>query len=311
MQTQSDAPTPDTEITLTGGDWQAVVSPYGASLRGLSQGGSAVVTGYAGAKNKVGGQGDVLIPFPGRVAEGRYTFEGQTLQMDKNDSEGPNAIHGFVRKKLWETEQPSEMEAVFTTEIHESENPGYPFALDVRVAYRLSEDGLTVSFRLTNTGRTAAPTAAGFHPYFTVGSALINPDTLHVPFEAYLEYANLIPTGRVLPVKGTEFDFRQPRTIDPTVLNTCFVQPQRDADGRLRIRLSDSETQKSATVWMDGAFNYVVLYSGDPLPEDHRRRALAIEPMTCGSDAFNHPEWGLVTLMPGETLSGAWGVTAE
>ena len=303
--------TPDTELTLTQGDWQLVVSPYGASLRGLSKGGSAVVTGYSGANNKVGGQGDVLIPFPGRVAEGKYSFEGQTLQMDKNDSEGPNAIHGFVRKKIWETEQSSETEAVFTTEIHESENPGYPFALDVRVAYQLSGDGLTVAFRIENTGKTPAPVAAGFHPYFTVGSALINADTLHVPFEATLEYENLIPTGRVLPVDGTEFDFRRPRAIDAIVLNTCFLQPQRDADGRLRIRLSDSETQKSVTVWMDEAFNYAVLYSGDPLPEDHSRRALAIEPMTCGSDAFNHPEWGLVTLAPGETLSGTWGVTAE
>jgi aldose 1-epimerase len=64
-------------------------------------------------------------------------------------------------------------------------------------------------------------------------------------------------------------------------------------------------------VWMDEAFEYVVLYSGDPLPESHRRRALAIEPMTCGSDAFNHPSWGLVSLAPGGTLTGAWGVSAE
>ncbi len=65
------------------------------------------------------------------------------------------------------------------------------------------------------------------------------------------------------------------------------------------------------TVWMDDAFNYVVLYSGDPLPETHRRRSLAIEPMTCASDAFNHPEWGLVRLEPGRTFAGSWGVTAE
>ena len=61
---------------------------------------------------------------------------------------------------------------------------------------------------------------------------------------------------------------------------------------------------------MDAAFDYVVFYSGDPLPAAHRRRSLAIEPMTCASDAFNHPEWGLVALVPGQTFSGAWGVTA-
>ncbi len=300
----------DTEITLTHGDWQLVTAPYGASMRGLSHGGAEVVTGYTGAAGKVGGQGDVLIPFPGRVTEGRYTFEGQTLQMDKNDSEGPNAIHGFVRKKIWDSAA-TETEAVYTTEIGESDNPGYPFALRVRVAYSLSDTGLTVSFAIENAGKTPAPVAAGFHPYFTVGSALINADTLHLPFSSYLEYKNLVPTGRVLPVSGTPFDFQQPRPIGETVLNTCFLQPQRDADGLLRVRLSDAETQKSVTVWMDAAFDYVVLYSGDPLPDGHSRRALAIEPMTCGSDAFNHPSWGLAALAPGETLAGSWGVSAE
>ena len=302
--------TPDTEIMLTHSEWQLVTSPYGASLRGLTHSGAPVITGYTGAKNKIGGQGDVLIPFPGRVTEGMYEFGGQTLQMEKNDSEGPNAIHGFVRKKIWDSKT-TETEAAYTTEIGESDNPGYPFALNVRVAYSLGDDGLTVSFGIENTGRTPAPVAAGFHPYFTLGSALINADTLHLPFDGYLEYKDLVPTGRVLSVSGTQFDFRQPQPMGSTVLNTCFVDPQRDPDGHLRVKLSDSQAQKSVTVWMDAAFNYVVLYSGDPLPPDHSRRALAVEPMTCGSDAFNHSDWGLVLLAPGETLSGSWGVTAE
>ena len=113
----------------------------------------------------------------------------------------------------------------------------------------------------------------------------------------------------MLPVAGTEFDFRQPRPVGETVLNTCYLQPQRDPDGLLRIRLSAGN--KAVAVWMDAAFDYVVLYSGDPLPPDHSRHALAIEPMTCGADAFNHSEWGLTTLVPGETLTGSWGVTTE
>ena len=75
--------------------------------------------------------------------------------------------------------------------------------------------------------------------------------------------------------------------------------------------MAGSAAQKAVTVWMDAAFEYVGLYSGDPLPDDHRRKSLAIEPMTCGADAFNHAEWGLVTLVPGETLAGTWGVAAE
>lgn len=309
-------PTPDTEITLVHHDWQLVVSPYGASLRGLYRVGAdgqrtEVITGYSGAHGKVGGQGDVLIPFPGRVAAGRYTFDGQTYQMEINDKEGPNAIHGFLRQTLWETEQPSPEEVTFTTHLAADAHPGYPFALGVRVTYHVTEAGMACAFVIDNTGDKAAPVAAGFHPYFTVGSALIDTAILEVPFAATLEYQNLLPTGRVLPVDGTDLDFRAPHPIGATQFNTCYLQPRHDSDGHLRIRLRDPATGNSLAVWLDGTFNYVVLYSGDPLPETHRRRALAIEPMTCGSDAFNHLEWGLAALKPGEKLSGTWGVTAE
>jgi len=309
-------PTPDTEITLILGDWEVVVAPYGASLRGLYHNGSGarsvVITGYSGSENKVGGQGDVLIPFPGRVAHGHYTFQGQSYQMEQNDKEGPNAIHGFLRKILWDYEQPSPAEITFTTALAADAHPGYPFTLAARVTYSLTPEGLTCSFALGNLGEQPAPVAAGFHPYFTVGSSLINTDTLKLPFESYLEFDDaLIPTGRVLPVKGTTLDFRQPQSIGDTSLNTCYAYPVRDPDGLARISLSDLQTRSELTVWLDATFEYVVLYSGDPLPESHRRRALAIEPMTCGADAFNHPEWGLITLLPGETFSGAWGVTLE
>jgi aldose 1-epimerase len=308
--------TPDTEITLARAGRELVVSPYGASLRGLYRVGedgarTEIIAGYTGAQGKVGGQGDVLIPFPGRVAAGRYSFNGQTYQMEKNDKEGPNAIHGFVRQTLWQTEQPGPDEVTFTTNIAADAHPGYPFALGVRVTYHLTETGMACAFVIENTGDKPAPVAAGFHPYFTVGTAQIDTATLEVPFEATLEYENLIPTGRTLPVGGTDLDFRVPHPIGTVQFNTCYLQPRRDPDGHVRIRLSDPATGKSLAVWLDKTFDYAVLYSGDPLPEPHRRRALAIEPMTCGSDAFNHPEWGLAALAPGETLSGTWGVTAE
>lgn len=306
----------DPEITLTHGGLRLVVAPYGASLRGLSRLGPEgaredIITGYSGAEHKAGGEGDVLIPFPGRVAEGQYTFGGQTYQMDKNDKEVPAAIHGFLRHALWETAHQSADEVTFVIGLATDAHPGYPFALAVRVTYRLSREGLTCSFAMENVGEKAAPVAAGFHPYFTVNSALIDADTLHVPFGSTLEFQDLLPTGRVLPVDLTPLDFRQPHAIGDLKFNHCYLGPQRDPDGLVRIRLSDPATSKSLAVWLDSAFDYVVLYSGDPLPESHRRRALAIEPMTCGSDALNHPQWGLVTLEPGQTLTGAWGVTTE
>ena len=84
------APTPDTEITIACAHQRAVLSPWGASLRryvlvdGYGRE-TDIVWGYSGAGQKKGGQGDVLIPFPGRVADGRYSFDGQALQLERND----------------------------------------------------------------------------------------------------------------------------------------------------------------------------------------------------------------------------------
>src|SRR5690242_12076603 len=102
--------TPDSELLLSHGRQRAIVSPWGAALRRYFLMESAgvetdIVWGYAGGSHKKGGQGDVLIPFPGRIKEGRYSFDGSAYQLERNDKEGPNAIHGFVRNMPWTTRQ--------------------------------------------------------------------------------------------------------------------------------------------------------------------------------------------------------------
>jgi len=301
--------TPEIELVLTNGAMRLHVSPYGASLRGLTQGDQPVVTVYQGANGKVGGQGDVLIPFPGRVREGRYSLGGQTYQMDKNDKEGPSAIHGFLRAVLWDIEAQTDTEVTFSAAIQPQDQAGYPFSLRAEVTWGVTPTGLSCAFRIQNTGSASAPVAAGFHPYFTVDTELIDTNLLQVPFASALEFdADLLPTGREVPVGDTSYDFRRARPIGGTVFNTCFLHPQRTEGGKAVIVLRNPETQRTVSVALGEAVNYVVLYSGDPLPDSHRRRALAIEPMTCGSDAFNHPAWGLSILAPGQSLSGDWQV---
>ena len=309
--------TNDTEIILQRGNLCLRVAPLGASLRGLwretPEGRADIITGYQGAENKAGGQGDILIPFPGRVKDGAYHWQGKAHQLTKTDKEGPNAIHGFLRHTVWDIASQTPTQITFSGGFDADANPGYPFALRARVSYELaSETEMVCAFSVENVGREniPAPVGAGFHPYFTVGGDFIDTSTLHVPFDATLEMQNLVPTGTVLPVENSPLDFRAPRPIGPTVFNTCYAQPIRGADNKAVISLTSANGDRSLHVWMDTAFGFVVLYSGDPLPDSHRRKSLAIEPMTCGSDAFNHPEWGLVSLAPGETWGGLWGVKA-
>ncbi len=304
----------ETELILKSGDLRFKAAPFGASLRGLwrelpngTQ--QEIITTYSGSKGKVGGQGDVLIPFPGRVGGGKYVFEGQTHLMDCNDKDGPNAIHGFLRLIEWEITDQSEQSISFMTWMDPDDHKGYPFSICAAITYILDGNGMRCNFSIENIGENHAPVAEGFHPYFTVGSELINSNVLQIPMESILEFENLIPTGKILAIDGTEYDFRQPRPILDTQLNTCFVQPIPDTDGLVRVHLQSVEDDRKVSIWMDSSFNSVVIYSGDPLPESHRRKSLAIEPMTCASDSFNHPEWGLVNLAPGDSFTGSWGVS--
>ena len=73
------------------------------------------------------------------------------------------------------------------------------------------------------------------------------------------------------------------------------------------VSLRHPDSGRTIDVVMDGAFSAVVVYTGDAIA-GAPRRALAIEPMTCATDAFNHPDWGLKRLLPGETFTGSYTV---
>jgi aldose 1-epimerase len=306
--------TPDTEITLAFGDQRAVVSPWGASLRRyvfVSEGRETdIVWGYSGGAQKKGGQGDVLIPFPGRIADGRYAFDGQVFQLERNDKEGPNAIHGFVRTVPWIVGNVSANRVRFEIMLsaEQYERKGYPFSLLVHVAYGLNEQGLSCSFEVKNVGSRIAPVGVGFHPYFTVGSTLVDEAEVKIPATAFLEFnERLAPTGRTIPVSSTEWDYRSARPIGSRRFNHCYIQLERDADGSATASLRHAGSGRTIEVTMDRSFAAIVVYSGDAIP-DVPRRALAIEPMTCATDAFNHPEWGLRTLATGRSFSGRYAI---
>jgi len=307
--------TPDSERLLAFDNQRAVVSPWGASLRRyflLETDGREldIVWGYSGGDRKKGGQGDVLIPFPGRVADGRYPYDGQMLQLERNDKEGPNAIHGFVRTLPWTTSQADAHSATFTVTLDADtyRGRGYPFSLAVLVTYALDAYGLACTFVVRNIGRQAAPVGVGFHPYFTVGVGLIDETEVKIPAAAYLEFNDrLVPTGKVIPAEGTEWDYRTFRPIGASRFNHCYVNLERDGEGMAKATLRQAGGGREIDVVMDRSFSALVVYSGDAIAEAPRR-ALALEPMTCASDAFNHPEWGLKRLLPDDAFTGRYRI---
>jgi aldose 1-epimerase len=307
--------TPDTELTLSYHNQRALISPWGASLRRyffMDADGQDIdiIWGYSGGNHKLGGQGDVLIPFPGRIGNGRYSFDGQTFQLECNDKEGPNAIHGFVRSLPWDIQDMASNRVTFTVMLHAETytQRGYPFSLNITVTYELNANGLSCAFTVENIGDRAAPVGIGFHPYFTVGTSIIDEAEVQIPGTGFLEFnERLVPTGTICRVADTPWDYRRFRQIAQQRFNHCYVNLERTAQGMATAFLRHIPSNRTITITMDAAFSAVVVYTGDAIP-DAPRVALAIEPMTCASDAFNHPEWGLKRLVPGESFSGCWSV---
>jgi aldose 1-epimerase len=284
-----------------------VVTEVGAALRTYTTDGADILDGYAEQEMCSGGRGQLLIPWPNRIRDGRYDFGGTELQTPLSEPENGNAIHGLVRWANWQLDQRGPATVTATHVLHPQ--VGYPFTLGLEVVYGLSGSGLRASITATNLGDDPLPYGAGQHPYFRVGTDVVDAAVLHVPADEALDADDRgIPTGRRLPVAGTHRDFRQPRPIGTAVVDSCYVGLERDENGVGRVVIAGPGGSPRVTVWMDASFGYVMVFTGDTLEPARRRRGLAVEPMTCAPDAFRSG-LGRQILEPGQATTSVWGAT--
>ncbi len=294
------------QVEIVYGAQRAWVTEVGAGLRSYEIDGRSVIDGYGATEMASGGRGQLLVPWPNRIGDGRYQFDRAEYQLPLSEPSKHNASHGLVRWSNWVLEQPGPDRVQASYLLHPQ--PGYPFSLRIETEYRLSDTGLRVRVAATNVGDRAAPYGFGQHPYVTVGTDLVDDAVLQVPADAVVPTDTRgLPTGGPLAISGTDLDFRRPRVIGPAVLDTCYTQLHSDADGVTSVVLANP-TGNSVTVWGDDTVKYLMVFSGDTLAPDRRRRSLAIEPMTCPPDAFRSGA-GLIVLEPGQTASTTWGIT--
>jgi galactose mutarotase-like enzyme len=297
------------QYELVHGNQRAVVVEVGAGLRSYHAAGHDIVDGYRRDETCEGARGQLLIPWPNRIAGGRYSFDGRELQLAVNEPRTGSAIHGLVRSMTWHLRDAAADSCALALELRGQD--GYPFRLGLEVTYALTAAGLQVRLTAVNRGNDACPYGAGAHPYVHIDDgALIDGALLHAPADTTLQMdARGIPTGAEIPVAGTELDFRGPRRIGSLVLDTAFTGLRADDDGITRFSLTVPASDRGVTVWMDSALPFAMIYSGDTLADvPRRRRGLAIEPMTCAPDAFNSGA-GLIVLEPGASHVCTWGIT--
>jgi aldose 1-epimerase len=253
-----------------------------------------------------GGRGQLLVPWPNRIRDGHYLFEGTAQQLALSEPSRQNASHGLVRWAAWSlvAHRPDHITLAYRL----MSQTGYPWTLDLEVGYALGPDGLTVTQTARNRSSTVAPYASGAHPYLLAGPGPVDGWTVEIPaaLRVLSDAERLLPTGSE-EVEGTPYDLRGPRPLGDLVLNHAFGRLTRDASGRATARLLSPEGT-GVELWVDERHDWLMLYTADDVPAT-ARRSLAVEPMTAPADAFNSGV-DLVRLEPDERFSASWGIRA-
>lgn len=155
-----------------------------------------------------------------RIAKGKFTLDGKTYNLFTNN--GPNSLHGGKKgfqAVVWDAVQPD----AHTLELHylsKDGEEGYPGNLDVKVVYSLTDsNALQIHYTATTDRKTVLNLTN--HAFFNLngeGSGTINDHILMINADAYTPVdATLIPTGKIVKVEGTPFDFRTPTAIGARV----------------------------------------------------------------------------------------------
>ncbi|HEX3005640.1 MAG TPA: aldose 1-epimerase family protein [Angustibacter sp.] len=289
------------------GDLRAVVVEVGGGLRGFWDGDREVLQSYPLDAMCDGAHGQPLVPWPNRLADGRYGFDGSTYQCALTEPDKHNAIHGFGLWRSWHAVQ-REASAV-TMELRIKPMQGYPFDLAVRVDYRLGDGGLQVTTTAQNLGQAACPVGIGQHPYLSPGAdAGVDECELRVDgaTRVLTDDERQLPTGTE-PVEGTAYDFRAPRRLGDLEVDYAFEDLARDGDGRAWAQLTGPDG-RTAGLWVDDAYSLLEIFTGDTLSPQRRRTGVGVEPMTCPPNAFATGD-RVIALEPGASTSATWGAT--
>lgn len=295
------------EYVLRHADYTAVVTEVGAGLRTLRHRGTDLVLGYGADEVRPRYRGALLVPWPNRVVDGSYSFDGEDLQLDLTEPERGHALHGLVTWARFDLLDSDTSSVVLGHAI--VPRTGYPFCVEVRARYTLATDGLTCTVTAKNVGPRLAPYGVGTHPYLLGGAGRVDDWTLELPAGRVQQVAGerLLPQG-VAEVEG-EFDFRLPRQLRETTLDHAFTALTSDPDGRVRARVTGPDGTGAEIEWDPVVQPWVQVHTADLPDPDASRRGLALEPMTCPPDAFGSGT-DVVVLEPGEQHTASWTIRA-
>lgn len=285
---------------ITRGAARAVITELAASLRELAIDGVELVQSYPEQATPPFAEGVVLVPWPNRVADGRWVLDGATQQLDITEVDRHNAIHGLLRNGAYRLTERTDDSVTLAATVFPQH--GYPFHLETTVHYALVDDGLEVTHGVTNAGSGTAPYAVGTHPFLRIGDVPTGELTLVVHAGTHIEVDERLNPIREHDVAGTEWDLRMPHRVGGLRLDDGFGGV-RTLDGVSAVlRAPDG---RELRLRQDAGFGYLQVFTTTGFPGADV--AIALEPMTAPANAFNSG-LGVRWLEPGQSWSVGWGI---
>jgi aldose 1-epimerase len=273
--------------------------------------------------------GAFLVPYPNRI-RGKLSSDGKTVTTQWNGKTltlpavwkgkaNPNAelhaIHGLILDRKTDSlklETTSDGQTV-TGVIHAGDFGGYwPSRTDLTISISLTGTAVESTIIAQNVGDEEEPISIGWHPYFAIPSGDRTQARLRIPAAKLAEvnnYDDVFPTGKLLPVTGTKYDFRSPAGVP---LGNIFLDDNLAdlgrASGEVVVDLTDPASAYGIHIeGLSSEIRTVQVYA----PPD--KAFAAIEEQFNFADPFsgvwNGMNTGMVTLKPNQAVT--WKVRLE
>lgn len=311
---------------LKGGDTEIEVMTYGAILRKLTRPDRTgkiadLVIGYddpAAYVDNPGNASAICGRLSNRLAYGRMTLDGVDYQLPLNAP--PHHLHGGpgFGKRFWEARPDPDNNAVSFLMHSPDGDRGYPGTLDAIATYRLDDDG-TLYLTMEATTDKATVVNLIYHGYWNLAghdSGSVEDQILHIAADRYTRVSEeKIPTGEIVSVTGTPYDFTAPRRIGERIGETWpgigydhnLCHTGYDGTMRLSSEASDPESGRAFRLYSNqpGVQLYTAgHYKTQPTEGKggvtyHEFAGFALETQAF-PDSPNHPNFPSVVLRPGE-----------